>query len=111
MLQLDELYEHRMFSYENDELYKSKVKKWHDKRIQRKKFHVGRKALLFNSMLKLFPVKHKWKWSRPFIISKVYLYGVVDLIEERGREFKVGKSSSRPFSSRPFNLRLEFKIL
>lgn len=33
LLQLNELEEHRMFSYENAKIYKEKTKAWHDKRI------------------------------------------------------------------------------
>ncbi|KAL5573356.1 hypothetical protein UlMin_022953 [Ulmus minor] len=90
LLQLNELEEHRMFSYENSKLYKEKTKAWHDKQIQKRELIPGQKVLLFNSRLKLFPGKLKSRWSGPFKLIKVHPYGVVDLLDERtGREFKV----------------------
>ena len=35
MLQLNELEEHMMFSYENAKLYKDKTKVWHDKKFKK----------------------------------------------------------------------------
>ncbi|KAL5580056.1 hypothetical protein UlMin_012498 [Ulmus minor] len=90
LLQLNELEEHRMFSYENAKLYKEKTKGWHDKQIQNRELILGQKVLLFNSRLKLFPGKLKSRWSGPFKLIKVHPYGAVDLLDERtGREFKV----------------------
>ena len=66
MLQLNELEEHRMFSYENAKLYEEKTKAWHDKKIQKRELIEGEKVLLFNSRLKLFPGKLKSRWSGPF---------------------------------------------
>ena len=37
-LQLSELEELRLFSYENARIYKEKTKQWHDQRIQQRKF-------------------------------------------------------------------------
>ncbi|XP_062104140.1 uncharacterized protein LOC133815300 [Humulus lupulus] len=59
MLQLNELEEMRLFSYENAKLYKEKTKRWHDKHIQPRVFEEGQRVLLFNSRLKLFPGKIK----------------------------------------------------
>ncbi|XP_062114658.1 uncharacterized protein LOC133825773 [Humulus lupulus] len=90
MLQLNELEEMRLFSYENAKLYKEKTKRWHDKRIQHRVFEEGQRVLLFNSRLKLFPGKLKSRWSGPFTIVKVYPYGAVDVKEDQsGRVFKV----------------------
>ncbi|XP_024963631.1 uncharacterized protein LOC112503886 [Cynara cardunculus var. scolymus] len=90
MLQLYELDEHRLLSYENAKLYKEKTKKWHDNRIQHIKLREGQHVLLFNSRLKLFPGKLKSRWSGPFLISKVYPYGAVDLVNpEDNYIFKV----------------------
>ncbi|XP_062081042.1 uncharacterized protein LOC133785842 [Humulus lupulus] len=90
MLQLNELEEMRLFSYENVKLYKEKTKRWHDKHIQPRVFEEGQRVLLFNSHLKLFPVKLKSRWSSPFSVVKVYPYGAVELHGEGSRrEFKV----------------------
>ncbi|KAL5564492.1 hypothetical protein UlMin_027656 [Ulmus minor] len=89
LLQLNELEEHMMFSYESAKLYKEKTKAWHDKQIQKRELISGAEVLLFNSRLRLFPGKLKSRWSGPFKLVKVYPYGAVDLLDERtDREFK-----------------------
>lgn len=76
-----------MFSYENAKLYKKKTKKWHDRKC---KLLEGQQVLLFNSRFKIFPIKLKSKWLGPFKLLKIYLQGVVDLLNEKtGNEFKV----------------------
>ena len=50
-LELSELEELRLHSYENIKIYKEKLKFWHDKHITPKNFEVGQKVLLFNSRL------------------------------------------------------------
>ncbi|CAM8944895.1 unnamed protein product [Rhodiola kirilowii] len=54
LLDLNELDEIRLDSYENAKIYKQKQKKWHDKKILRKEFKEGDQVLLFNSRLRLF---------------------------------------------------------
>ncbi|XP_062118506.1 uncharacterized protein LOC133832139 [Humulus lupulus] len=89
-LQLNELEEMRLFSYENARLYKEKTKRWHDQKIQARVFEKGQKVLLFNSRLKLFPSKLKSSWSSPFIVVKVYPFGAVEILPDQSRrEFKV----------------------
>jgi FtsZ-binding cell division protein ZapB len=56
-LQLVELEELRHDAYENAKIYKERTKAYHDKKLVRKKFHVGQKVLLYNSRLRLFPSK------------------------------------------------------
>ena len=56
-LQLTELEEMRLDSYENAKLYKERTKVFHDKHIIRKSFTVGQKVLLYNSRLHLYPEK------------------------------------------------------
>ncbi|KAL5560556.1 hypothetical protein UlMin_036767 [Ulmus minor] len=90
LLQLNELEEHRMFSYENAKLYKEKTKAWHDKQIQKRELIPRQRVLLFNSWLKLFPGKLKSRWSGPFKLIKIHPYGAIELLDERtGHEFKV----------------------
>ena len=62
-------------------LYKQKVKAYHDKKLLKKDFQPGQQVLLFNSRLKLFPSKLKFKWSGPFTIKEVKPYGAVELFE------------------------------
>ena len=41
LLQLNELDEFKQETYENIKLYEEKIKKWHDKNIMRRDFHIG----------------------------------------------------------------------
>ena len=49
--------EWRTQAYENAKLFKEKVKRWHDKRIQKREFNVGDYVLLYNSRLRFFAGK------------------------------------------------------
>ena len=90
MLQLNELEKHRLFSYENAELYKERTKKWHGRKCLKKDLVEGQLVLLFNSRLKLFPGKLKSRWSGPFKLIKIYPHEAVDLLNEKtGQTFKV----------------------
>ncbi|XP_024028687.1 uncharacterized protein LOC112093776 [Morus notabilis] len=102
LLQLDELEEIRMFSYENAKLYKEKTKRWHDKRIKPREFEPGQQVLLYNSRLKLFPGKLKSRWSGPFTVATVFPHGVVELQEEKsGRKFLVNGQRIKHYWGRP----------
>ena len=46
LLDLSSLDEWRNEAYKNAKLFKEKVKKWHDRRILKREFHVGEKVLL-----------------------------------------------------------------
>ena len=61
LLDLNELDELRISSYENARIYKERTKKWHDSKLNSKHFEVGQLVLLFNSILKLFSEKLKSK--------------------------------------------------
>ena len=63
---LNELYVFLLKSYESSALYKEKMKKYHDQKIEKCKFAVGDLVLLFNSRLHLFPGKLMSKWAGPF---------------------------------------------
>ncbi|XP_074361127.1 uncharacterized protein LOC141701351 [Apium graveolens] len=89
LMQLGELNELRLKSYENATIYKEKTKRWNEKYIVPKEFGVGKQVLLFNSRLKLFPGKWKSRWSGPFKVVKVYLYGVMNITREGSNVFKV----------------------
>ena len=89
-LQLCELDELRLFSYENARIYKERTKHWHDKHIQHRKISPGQLMLLHNTRLRLFPGKLKSRWSGPFKLLKFYPHGAVDLLDEQtGQEFNV----------------------
>nr|XP_027101598.1 uncharacterized protein LOC113722501 [Coffea arabica] len=89
ILELSELEELRLTSYENAKIYKEKVKFWHDKHILPNHFEEGQKVLLFNSSLKLFPGKLKSRWSGPFEAVRMFPYGAVKMKGENGAPFKV----------------------
>jgi hypothetical protein len=71
--------EWRNEAYENARLFKEKVKKWHDRRIIKREFHVGEKLLLYRSRLRFFAGKLLSKWEGPFIIEEVYRSGAIKI--------------------------------
>jgi len=56
-LHINELEEITNDAYENSKIHKAKIKEFHDNRILRKTFDVGKKVLLYNSRLHLFTGK------------------------------------------------------
>jgi transposase InsO family protein len=97
-LQLNELEEIRRDAYESTSIYKSKVKEFHDKNIQRKIFHVGQKVLLYNSRLHLFPGKLRSRWEGPYVVNKVYPHGAIDVFNPSNGEIsKVNGQRLKPF--------------
>ena len=111
LLELNELDEWRTFAYDNQRLYKERMKKLHDKFIQPKNFEVGQKVLLYNSRLKLFLGKLKSRWSGPFVIEKIYPHGAVDLIApDDGRVFKVNGARIKPYIEGEINRAVRFNL-
>nr|GEZ18624.1 reverse transcriptase domain-containing protein [Tanacetum cinerariifolium] len=88
-VQLNELNELRDQAYENSLIYKEKTKRIHDSKIKDRVFNVGDRVLFFNSRLKIFLGKLKTRWSGPFTITQVFLYGTVELSQTHGPNFKV----------------------
>nr|GEW44066.1 reverse transcriptase domain-containing protein [Tanacetum cinerariifolium] len=88
-VQLNELNELRDQAYENSMIYKEKNKRLHDSKIKESVFNDGDRVLLFNSRLKIFPGKLKTRWSGPFTITQVFLYGTVELSQIDGLNFMV----------------------
>nr|GFC20767.1 hypothetical protein [Tanacetum cinerariifolium] len=66
-----------------------RTKKLHDEKIKNRIFNVGDQVLLFNSRLKIFSGKLKFRWSGPFIIYEIYPYGTKKLVHPDGCNFKV----------------------
>ncbi|KAL8089174.1 hypothetical protein AgCh_038811 [Apium graveolens] len=90
MLQLNELDEFQLQAYENNKIYKEKVKRWHDRGLVLKSFVPGQQFLLFNSRLRLFPGKLKSRWSGPFVVKTVFPHGAVEIFEnDPGQASKV----------------------
>ena len=63
LFDISSLDEWRTQAYENAKLFKEKVKRWHDKRIQKREFNVGDYVLLYNSRLRFFAGKLLSKWE------------------------------------------------
>ena len=53
MLQLNELDEFRLQAYENNKMYKEKVKRWHDRGLVLKKFFQGNK-FFYSTLVSVF---------------------------------------------------------
>nr|GEV76899.1 DNA-directed DNA polymerase [Tanacetum cinerariifolium] len=85
-VQLNELCDQ---AYENSLIYKEKTKRLHDSKIKDPIFNICDRFLLFNSRLKIFFGKLKSRWSGPFTISHVFVYGTVELSQPDGPNFKV----------------------
>ncbi|XP_058216884.1 uncharacterized protein LOC131327767 [Rhododendron vialii] len=97
-LQLDELEEIRWDAYDNTNIYKSKVKEFHDKNIQRKNFEVGQKMLLYNSKLHVFPGKLRSRWEGPYVVHQVFPHGAIEVVNPaNGHIFKVNGQRLKPF--------------
>ena len=79
-LDLSSLDEWRSEAYENARLFKEKVKKWHDRRILKREFHVGEKVLLYTSRLRFFAGKLLSKWEGTFVIEEVYRSGAIKML-------------------------------
>nr|GEU66565.1 reverse transcriptase domain-containing protein [Tanacetum cinerariifolium] len=88
-VQLNELNELRDQAYENSLIYKEKTKRINDSKIKDRVFNIDDRVLLFNSRLKIFSGKLKSRWSGPFTISHVFPYGIVELSQPDGPNFKV----------------------
>ncbi|RDY07932.1 Pro-Pol polyprotein, partial [Mucuna pruriens] len=73
-----ELEELRLEAYENSRIYKQK------------KFKVGQKVLLFHSCLKLIAGKLRSRWDRPFVVTNVFPYGVVEVNGHQLKHFYEG---------------------
>src|SRR3954465_1690701 len=79
LLDLSNLDEWRGEAYKNARLFKEKVKRWHDRRILKREFHVGEKVLPYRSRLRLFAGKLLCKWEGPFVIKEVYGSGDIKI--------------------------------
>lgn len=77
--ELDFLDEFRLKAFESSITYKHKMKRHHDQRVENQEFSICDLVLLFNSRLHLFLGKLKSKWIGSFLITKVFLDGIVEL--------------------------------
>ena len=86
---LNKLDEFLLKAYESSSLYKEKMKKYHDNKIEKRDFMVGDLVLVFNSRLRLFPGKLKSKWTGPCTVTQLFTHGAVELETKEGVRFKV----------------------
>ncbi|WMV54692.1 hypothetical protein MTR67_048077 [Solanum verrucosum] len=70
---MDELDEFHLKAYKRSALYKEKIKKYHDQKIEKREFVAGDLVLLFKSRLRFYPGKLKSKWTIPFRVTQVLL--------------------------------------
>ena len=94
-------------AYENAKLFKEKVKRCHDKRIQKREFNVGDYVLLYNSRLRFFAGKLLSKWEGPYVIEEVYS-GAIKINNFEGTNPKVvnGQRIKHYISGNPINVEL-----
>ena len=93
-------------AYENAKLFKEKVKRWHDKRIQKREFNVGDYVLLFNSRLRFFAGKLLSKWEGPYVIEEVYRSSAIKINNFEGTNPRVvnGQRIKHYISGNPINV-------
>ncbi|CAN6576333.1 unnamed protein product [Malus baccata var. baccata] len=97
-LQLNELEEIRQGAYESSRIYKERTKAFHDRQ----------KVLLFSSRLKLFPGKLKSRWTGPYLVTKIFPHGAVEISHEtQGNTFKVNGHRLKPYVESPFDTAYE----
>ena len=78
-----------MKAYECLSLYKEKMKKYHDQKIEKHDILVGDLVLFLDYKMRLFPGKLMSKWTGPYLITQLFLHGAVDLENKEGMRFKV----------------------
>ena len=88
-------------------MFKEKVKRWHDRRIQKREFNVGDHVLLYNSRLRFFAGKLLSKWEGPYVIEEVYHSGAIKINNAEGTNPKVvnGQRIKHYISGTPINVK------
>jgi hypothetical protein len=89
-IQISELEELRLKAYENASIYKERIKRWYDKRLQKKEFKEGDKVLLYYSRFKTFGKgKLQSKRDRLYVVHSVFSNGAVTIMDINGDQFVV----------------------
>ena len=98
--------EWRTQAYENAKLFKEKVKRWHDKRIQKHEFRVGGYVILYNPHFRFFVGKLLSKWEGLYIVEEVYRPGAIKINNSEGTNQKVvnGQRIKHYISGTPINV-------
>ena len=79
LMNLTSLDEWRSEAYESAQMFKEKVKKWHDKRILKHEFNIGDKVLLYRFRFRFSPGQLLSKWEGPYHIEEVYRSGAIKI--------------------------------
>ncbi|XP_074283104.1 uncharacterized protein LOC141607650 [Silene latifolia] len=78
-LQLQEIEEICLDSYDNAAIYNEKARTWHDRLIRRRELKEGNNFLVLQNRLKLFSRNLRSKWFGPYIVKKVHSHGAVEV--------------------------------
>jgi hypothetical protein len=88
----------RLKAYESATIYKVRMKRWYDERLQSKEFKEGDKVLLFNSKFKIFGKgKLKSKWDGLYVVHSVSPSGVVTIMDIKGDQYVVNGQRLKVF--------------
>ncbi|KAL6219619.1 hypothetical protein ACLB2K_007378 [Fragaria x ananassa] len=75
----------------------------YDKVIRQKTFEPNQKVLLYNSRLRLFPRKLKSRLMGPFVVTKVFPHGAIEIQNMRNNStFKVNGQSLKSYLKMTF---------
>jgi len=70
------------------------------------------KVLLYDSRLHLFPGKLRSRWTGPYIVSRIFRYGAVEIQDlDNGATFKVNGQRLKQFLELPSKADVECLIL
>ena len=83
-----------------------KVKRWHDKRIQKCEFNVGDYILLYNSRLRCFAGKLLSKWEGPYVIEEAYRSSAIKInnFDDTNPKVVNGQRIKHYISGNPINV-------
>jgi hypothetical protein len=99
-IQISKPEEMMLKAYENASIYKERINRWYDKRLEKKEFK-GDQVLLYNSRFKTFGKgKLQSKWDGPYIVRSVLSNGAVTIMDVKGDQFMVNGQCLR-FTTNP----------
>ena len=80
--------------------------------MQRKRFRLNQKVLLYDSRLHLFPGKLKSRWTILFVVRTIFPHGAVEIENPMdASNFKVNGHVLKPILELPSNQEEELMIL
>ena len=98
-------------AYKSSKICKERMKK--EKFINRRELWEGDLVRLFTSRLKIFSGKLHSRWSGPFRVLKVYLYGAIEIgVEATSLAFKVNGSRLKHYiAGKPIEGKVTYALL